>query len=211
MGAHVWSFLPVAAALIIVPGPDTALVTKNAIVHGRQAALGTALGVNLGLVVWTVAAALGLAAVVRASAVAFTALKLIGAAYLICLGVQALAAARRQSTTAVASDSVRTRHLSGRGGFRQGLASDLSNPKIAVLFTSLLPQFVAAREPTLMPFLLLGAIFVVMTLVWLCAYALLAARASATLQRPAVARALERFTGVVLIGLGVRLATESRR
>jgi len=96
MGAHVWSFLPVAAVLIIVPGPDTALVTKNAVLHGRQAALGTALGVNLGLVVWTVAAALGLAAVVRASAVAFTALKLIGAAYLIWLGVQALVAARRQ-------------------------------------------------------------------------------------------------------------------
>ena len=210
MGAHVWSFLPVAAVLIIVPGPDTALVTKNAVLHGRQAALGTALGVNLGLVVWTVAAALGLAAIVRASAVAFTALKLIGAAYLIWLGVQALVAARRQSATGVAGSSVRARHLGGLGGFRQGLASDLSNPKIAVLFTSLLPQFVAAREPTLMPFLLLGAIFVVMTLVWLCAYALLAARASATLQRPAVSRALERFTGVVLIGLGVRLATESR-
>jgi RhtB (resistance to homoserine/threonine) family protein len=210
MGAHVWSFLPVAAVLIIVPGPDTALVTKNAVLHGRQAALGTALGVNLGLVVWTVAAALGLAAVVRASAVAFTALKLIGAAYLIWLGVQALRVARRQSATGVAEGSVRARHLGGLGGFRQGLASDLSNPKIAVLFTSLLPQFVAARAPTLMPFLLLGAIFVAMTLVWLCAYATLAARASATLQRPAVARALERFTGVVLIGLGVRLATESR-
>jgi RhtB (resistance to homoserine/threonine) family protein len=209
MGAHVWSFLPVAAVLIIVPGPDTALVTKNAVLHGRQAALGTALGVNLGLVVWTVAAALGLAAVVRASAVAFTALKLIGAAYLIWLGVHALRVARRQSATAVGG-SARARHLGGLGGFRQGLASDLSNPKIAVLFTSLLPQFVAARAPTLMPFLLLGAIFVAMTLVWLCAYALLAARASATLQRPAVARALERFTGVVLIGLGVRLATESR-
>jgi RhtB (resistance to homoserine/threonine) family protein len=210
MGAHVWSFLPVAAVLIIVPGPDTALVTKNAVLHGRQAALGTALGVNLGLVVWTVAAALGLAAVVRASAVAFTALKLIGAAYLIWLGVQALRAARCQSATAVAGGNVRARHLGGLGGVRQGLASDLSNPKIAVLFTSLLPQFVAARAPTLMPFLLLGAIFVAMTLLWLCAYALLAARASATLQRPAVSRALERFTGVVLIGLGVRLATESR-
>jgi RhtB (resistance to homoserine/threonine) family protein len=210
MGAHVWSFLPVAAVLIIVPGPDTALVTKNALVHGRRAALGTALGVNLGLVVWTVAAALGLAAVVRASAVAFTALKLIGAAYLIWLGVQALRAARDHSAAAVGGGTVRGRHLGGLGGFRQGLASDLSNPKIAVLFTSLLPQFVAARAPTLMPFLLLGAIFVVMTLAWLCAYALVAVKASATLRRPSIAKALERFTGVVLIGLGLRLATESR-
>jgi RhtB (resistance to homoserine/threonine) family protein len=210
MGAHVWSFLPVAAVLIVVPGPDTALVTKNALVHGRRAALGTALGVNLGLVVWTLAAALGLAAVVRASAVAFTMLKLIGAAYLIWLGVQALAAARHHSAPAVAGSAVRSRRLGGLEGFRQGLASNLANPKIAVLFTSLLPQFVAARTPTLLPFLLLGTIFVVMTLIWLCGYALVAVKASATLQRPRVARALERFTGIVLIGLGFRLATESR-
>jgi threonine/homoserine/homoserine lactone efflux protein len=210
MGAHVWSFLPVAAILIVVPGPDTALVTKNAVVYGRRAALGTALGVNAGLVVWTVAAALGVAAVVRASAIAFTALKLVGAAYLIWLGAQALLAARRHSAATVAHGAVRARHLGGLGGFRQGLASNLANPKIAVLFTSLLPQFVAARTPTLLPFLLLGTIFVGMTLIWLCGYALVAVKASATLQRPRVARALERFTGIVLIGLGVRLATESR-
>lgn len=211
MGAHVWSFLPVAAILIIVPGPDTALVTKNALLHGRRAALGTALGVNVGLVVWTIAAALGLAAVVRASDVAFTALKLIGALYLIWLGIQALRAARRHSATAVTGSAARSRRLGGFGAFRQGLASDLSNPKIAVLFTSLLPQFVAARSPTLMPFLLLGSIFVALTLIWLVAYALVAVKASETLRRPPIAKALERFTGIVLIGFGVRLATESRR
>lgn len=212
MGAHVWSFLPVATVLIVVPGPDTALVTKNALLHGRRAALGTALGVNLGLVLWTLAAALGLAAVVRASAVAFTALKLIGAVYLIWLGVQALRAARHHAATAGnGGGGVRSRRLGGLAGFRQGLTSDLSNPKIAVLFTSLLPQFVAARAPTLMPFLLLGSIFVAMTLIWLCAYALVAVKASETLRRPRIAKALECFTGIVLIGFGVRLATESRR
>jgi RhtB (resistance to homoserine/threonine) family protein len=208
--AHVWSFLPVAAVLIIVPGPDTALVTKNAVLHGRRAALGTALGVSMGLLVWTVAAALGVAAVVRASAIAFTALKLVGAAYLIWLGVQALLAARRHSARAVDDGPLRARYLGGLGGFRQGLASDLANPKIAVLFTSLLPQFVAAGAPVLAPSLLLGAIFVTMTVTWLCGYAVLASKASTSLQRPSVAKALERFTGVVLIGLGVRLATESR-
>jgi RhtB (resistance to homoserine/threonine) family protein len=210
MGAHVWSFLPVAALLIVVPGPDTALVTKNALFHGRRAALGTSLGVSTGLVVWTVATALGLAAVVRASAIAFTALKLVGGAYLIWLGVQALLAARHHRAAAVDNTAVRVRHLDGLGGFRQGVASDLANPKIAVLFTSLLPQFVAARAPTLMPFLLLGAIFVAMTLLWLLGYSLLAVKASSTLQRPSVARVLERFTGIVLIGLGARLVTESR-
>jgi threonine/homoserine/homoserine lactone efflux protein len=208
--AHVWSFLPVAMVLIIVPGPDTALVTKNAVLHGRRAALGTALGVSMGLVVWTLAAALGVAAVVRASAIAFTALKLVGAAYLIWLGVQALLAARRHSATAVDDGLLRPRHLDGLGGFRQGLASDLANPKIAVLFTGLLPQFVAAGAPVLAPSLLLGGVFVTMTVAWLCGYAVLAAKASGTLQRPSVAKALERLTGIVLIGLGVRLATESR-
>ncbi|MGZ4181677.1 MAG: LysE family translocator [Solirubrobacteraceae bacterium] len=210
MGAHVWSFLPVAAVLIVVPGPDTALVTKNAVLHGRRAALGTALGVNLGLVVWTIAAALGLAAVVRASAVAFTALKLIGAAYLIWLGVQALRAAGRTSAATRVRRPEPVRRLGAMGGARQGLGSNLANPKIAVLFTSLLPQFVTARAPTLMPFLLLDTIFVAMTLIWLCGYAVVAVKASATLRRPSIARAIERFTGIVLIGLGVRLATESR-
>ena len=95
-------------------------------------------------------------------------------------------------------------------GFARVSTSDLSNPKIAVLFTSLLPQFVAARSATLMPFLLLGSIFVAMTLIWLCAYALVAVKASETLRRPPIAKALERFTGIVLIGFGLRLATESR-
>lgn len=82
MGVHLWAFLGIAALVIIAPGPDTVLVTKNALLHGRAAALGTSLGVNAGLLIWTVAAALGIAAVVRESAVAFTVLKLVGAAYL---------------------------------------------------------------------------------------------------------------------------------
>src|ERR1700749_2174112 len=114
MGAHVWSFLPVAAILIVVPGPDTALVTKNAVLHGRAAALGTAFGVNAGIAVWTLAAALGGASVVRASDVAFDALKLIGAAYLIWLGAQALRTAGRGGSHAGAEHGER-RALDARG------------------------------------------------------------------------------------------------
>jgi threonine/homoserine/homoserine lactone efflux protein len=95
-------------------------------------------------------------------------------------------------------------------GFRQGLLSDLANPKIGLFFTSLLPQFVAAGKPVLLPFLALGAVFVLMTILWLSAYCLIASRASETLMRPAVKAAMDRFTGVVLIGLGLRLATEHR-
>ena len=102
------------------------------------------------------------------------------------------------------------RALSSLGGFRQGLFSDLSNPKIAVFFTGLLPQFVSSRHAVLGPFLLLGGLFVLMTLTWLCAYALVAARVSTVLTRPRVKAALDGITGVVLVGFGVRLALERR-
>jgi RhtB (resistance to homoserine/threonine) family protein len=210
VGVHLWAFVGIAALVIIAPGPDTVLVTKNALLHGRAAALGTSLGVNAGLLIWTVAAALGIAAVVRESAVAFTVLKLAGAAYLVWLGLQALRAARRRS----AHESLEGGRPSARVGvllgFRQGLLSDLANPKIAVFFTSLLPQFVSAHQPVLEPFLLLGGLFVLITLVWLCGYALFAAKVSSVLIRPRVKATLDAITGAVLIGLGVRLAFERR-
>jgi threonine/homoserine/homoserine lactone efflux protein len=210
VGAHLWLFLGIAAVVIVVPGPDTALVTKNAVLHGRPAALGTALGVNAGLAVWTLASAFGVASVVRASDVAFTALKLIGAAYLVWLGAQALGAARRGGSNAAAGESVARARLGARGGFRQGALSNLANPKIAAFFTSVLPQLVDPGRSVLAPSLILGALFVLMTLVWLSAYALVATRAAALLRRPRVNAAIDRLSGVILIGFGVRLALERR-
>ena len=209
MGAHLLVFIGVAAIVIVVPGPDTAVVTKNVLVHGRRAALGTSLGVSAGLSVWTLAAAIGVASVVRASAVAFTVLKLVGALYLVWLGVQALRAAGHAAAGRTSAAAGRPA-MGALGGFRQGLISDLANPKIGVFFTSLLPQFVDPGRPVLLPFLALGAVFVLMTVLWLCAYCLIAARAAQTLQRPRVRAALDRITGVVLIAIGLRLATEHR-
>jgi RhtB (resistance to homoserine/threonine) family protein len=209
MHANIPAFMGVALFILITPGPDTALVTKNALIYGRRAGLATSFGVAGGLLVWTIASALGIAAVVRASATAYETLKLIGAAYLVWLGVQALrnagdyAAARAQAQAGV-------RQLDVRRGFRQGLISNLANPKIAVLFTSLLPQFIDGGHRVLLPFLLLGGLFVVMTLTWLSGYALMAAKAGGLLTRPRVKLALDRITGFVLIALGLRLATESR-
>jgi RhtB (resistance to homoserine/threonine) family protein len=210
MDANVPAFAGVAALLIITPGPDTAVVTKNALLHGRRTALGTALGVNTGLLVWTVASAFGLAALVRASSVAFDALKFAGALYLIWLGIQALRAAHRSAPGLIAPRSTSRPQAGGLFGFRQGVASDLANPKIAVFFTSLLPQFVSHHGATLWPFLLLGGLFVAMTTAWLSGFAVAASRASGALRRPRVKRALDRFTGVVLIAFGLRLATEHR-
>lgn len=210
MDANVPAFAGVAALLIVTPGPDTAVVTKNALLHGRRTALGAALGVNTGLLVWTVASAFGLAALVRASAVAFDALKVAGAVYLIWLGIQALRAAHRETPGRAGSQTTSGAPAGGLFGFRQGVASNLANPKIAVFFTSLLPQFVSHNGPTLWPFLLLGGLFVAMTTAWLSGFAVAASSASAALRRPRVKRTLDRFTGVVLIAFGLRLATEHR-
>jgi RhtB (resistance to homoserine/threonine) family protein len=210
MGLHLLVFIGVAAIVIIIPGPDTAVVTKNVLIHGRRAGVGTSLGVSAGLSIWTIAAAIGVASLVRASEVAFTVLKLAGALYLVWLGIQALRAAGRELSGGDPSGVSGRSALTARGGFRQGFLSDLANPKIGIFFTSLLPQFVSAGHAVLVPFLVLGAIFVVMTVLWLLAYTLVAARAAQTLMRPRVRAALDRFTGVVLIGLGLRLAVERR-
>jgi RhtB (resistance to homoserine/threonine) family protein len=198
-------FLAISVLLILIPGPDTAVVTKNALVGGRRSGVFAAVGVSVGLTVWTVAAAVGIAALLRASAVAFLVLKLAGAVYLIWIGIQMLRA--RDFLTAEPHGSratVRAKAL------RQGLLSDLGNPKIAVFFTSFLPQFVRGDGPAFVSLLLLGGIFAVLTLFWLAAYATVVGHASAVMRRPAVRRALDRFTGIVLVLFGVNLAFERR-
>ena len=194
---HLLPFLLISAIVVVTPGVDMALVTKNALLHGRRAARATALGVNLGIFIWTLAAALGLAAVIAASAVAFTAIKLVGALYLVYLGLRALLGSAEATPTPARGSA-----------FRQGLASNLLNPKIAVFFTSLLPQFVDAQHAEPQDLLLLGLLFNCMGVLWLLVYAELAARGRNVLRRPRVNRALDRLSGVALVALGVRLAAE---
>lgn len=197
-------FLALSVLLILIPGPDTAVVTKNALLGGHRSGMLAAVGVSLGLTVWTFAAALGIAALLKASAVAFLVLKLAGAAYLIWIGIQMLRARN------VLDDVQRLRPHGAVKALRQGLLSDLGNPKIAVFFTSFLPQFVHSGGSVFVPLLTLGGIFAVLTLGWLAGYALLIGRASALLRRSRVRVALDRFTGLVLVGFGVRLAFEHR-
>jgi RhtB (resistance to homoserine/threonine) family protein len=198
-------FLAVAAIVVVTPGVDMALVTRNALMHGRRAALMAALGINLGILFWVVAAALGLAAVIATSATAFAAVRLCGAAYLIYLGIQALRSLRKSRQPLQDARAA----PSSRLALRQGLVSNLLNPKIAVFFTSLLPQFVGAHGSA-GDLLLLGVLFNAMGFAWLISYASLAARGRTVLALPRVKRALDRITGLVLIGLGVRLALEHR-
>jgi RhtB (resistance to homoserine/threonine) family protein len=201
------AFVSVVALIVVLPGPDMALVLQNGLSGGRRAALETAVGINAGLLVWAVAAALGIAALLRASGPAFTLLKLAGAAYLVWLGLRAVATAWRGRAHTSAGHLARRRRPSP---FRQGLLSNLLNPKIALVFTTLIPQFVDPGDPALPQTLLLAAIFIAMGLVWLTSYALFVARIGALLRRSAVQRFLNAVTGTVLTALGVRLALTER-
>jgi RhtB (resistance to homoserine/threonine) family protein len=201
------AFIGVAAVIIVLPGPDMALVLRNGLARGRRAAVETAIGINAGLLVWAVAAALGVAALLHASAPAFMVLKLAGAAYLVWLGLHALRDAWRGTADAPAPHAASPRRASP---FRQGLLSNLLNPKIALVFTTLIPQFVHAGDPAIAKTLLLAAVFIALGLAWLTSYALLVAKVGELLKRSAVRRALNAVTGTVLTALGVRLAFSDR-
>ena len=199
-------FLAVAAIVVVTPGVDMAVVTRNALMYGRRAAVMTVFGINVGIFFWAMAAALGLAAIVSTSATAFAAIKLAGAAYVVYLGLQALRSAR---VDRVESQPIARSAPSSRIAFRQGLISNMLNPKIAVFFTSLLPQFVGAHDSA-GDLLLLGLLFNAMGVGWLICYATVVARGRDVLVRPRVKRTLDRISGFVLVGLGTRLALENR-
>ncbi|MEA2684037.1 MAG: hypothetical protein QOK05_2365 [Chloroflexota bacterium] len=201
-------FVALSALVIGSPGPDTALTIRNTLVGGRRSGLATALGVGAGLSTWVLATSAGLAALLAAWHPAFVFIRLAGAGYLIFLGIQAI----RLALTSGPPEADRERTASGRGltpvtAMRQGLLSNLGNPKIAIFFTSLLPQFAPAGHGFL-SLLALGAVFVAMTLAWLSLYALVVARAGDLLRRRSVWRTLEGLTGAAMIGVGLRVATE---
>ena len=205
------AFLGVSALVIMTPGQDTALTIRNTLVGGRRAGVVTAVGVISGQLTWAVATSAGLSALLLASESAFLALKMVGAVYLVYLGGRALIAAIKRSdsgggTIRGADSGARLRPAVA---YRQGVISNLGNPKVAVFFTTLLPQFVG-RDASFVELFSLGVVFATMTLVWLSAYAGVVAKAGDLLRRPRVRRAVETLMGSALIGLGVRLAAEQR-
>jgi threonine/homoserine/homoserine lactone efflux protein len=208
MGA-LWAFVGVAALVIVTPGPDTALTVRNALLGGRRAGVATAVGVALGLAVWTAAASAGLAALLVASEPAFVAVKLAGAAYLVLLGLQTLVHAWRGRPVEGHGEREAARLRPGVA-LRQGLLNDLGNPKIAVFFTTLLPQFAPAHGPAFATLLAFGLLFCAMTFAWLCVYSAVVARAGRALRRPRVRRALDAVMGAALVAVGVRVAVERR-
>jgi len=204
------AFLGISALVIVTPGQDTVLTIRNTLLGGRAGGTFTAVGVALGQATWTLAASAGITALLLASEPAFAAVRLAGAAFLVYLGVRALLAAIRGGGAPHAAAAGHAKRLTPAAALRQGLLSNLGNPKMAVFFTSLLPQFVPAGPAAFLNLLLLGLVFCGMTLAWLSGYAFAVARAGDVLGRPTIRRALDGVAGVVLVVFGVRLASQQR-
>jgi threonine/homoserine/homoserine lactone efflux protein len=203
------AFLGVCALVICTPGPDTALTIRNSIVGGRRGGVHTAAGIAAGQLVWTVAASIGIAGLLQASQPAFVALKIVGAAYLVFLGAQSIMAAVRHRPNK-AEREIRSTELGPWSALRQGFISNLANPKMAVFFLSLLPQFVHAPSGSFAALVPLGLVFCLMTFGWLSIYAIALNRIGPLLQRSRVRRTLDAVTGTVLVAFGFRLATQTR-
>ena len=202
-------FLGLALLIIITPGPDMTLVTRNALKSGRRSAIVTPLGTVTGLLIWTASAAIGIAALLEANAFAFTVVKLAGAAYLGYLGIRALVTGWRNGHRVEIPEN----HLSAvrvNSPYGQGLLTNILNPKIAILFTSLIPQFIVpGTSSAALDSLELASVFVVMGLVWLTAFSIFVGSAGNLIRFPKVKKALDTLTGIVLIGLGVKVLAET--
>jgi threonine/homoserine/homoserine lactone efflux protein len=192
------SFLGVSALVIVTPGQDTALTIRNSLRAGRRGGVMTALGVSTAQVVWAAATSAGLAALLVASEPVFLALRWLGAAYLVFLGLQSLVRSVRGAHRADG------RPRRSRSAYRQGLVSNLGNPKMAIFFSSLLPQFAHSFGALFV----LGLLFAAMTLTWLSAYAVAVSKAGDVLRRTNVRRVIDAVVGAVLVAFGARLAAE---
>jgi threonine/homoserine/homoserine lactone efflux protein len=205
-----FAFLVVSIVVIVMPGPDTAMTIRNTLLGGRAGGIATALGISTGQLIWATAASVGVVALLVASEPVFLIVKYAGAAYLVYLGSQAVIAAIWPRTLRSAECGIGTARAPTRmSAYFQGLASNLGNPKMAVFFASVLPQF-AVDGPFLVSwFALLGIVFSCLTFSWLAFYAVVLT-AAGRFMRQLLRRTIEAFSGAVLIALGLRLAVEQR-
>ncbi len=205
MDATLIAFAGVSLLLAVTPGPDMAVVTRNALAHGRRGVLLTTSGIALALLVWVTATAVGLSALLRTSGEVLFALKIAGACYLAYLGVRTLLESRaRPGDLLAGTPPAAPTHAV----FRQGFLSAISNPKLGVFFVTFLPQFVLPGQAVLPRLLELGIVFAVIGWTWMNVYGLFVTRLREVITAPRVRQWMQRVTGVVLLGFGARLALE---
>lgn len=200
------TFFAAALLLGLAPGPDNLFVLTQSALYGRRAGLTILGGLCTGLVVHTQAVALGVAAIFRTSALAFTSLKLAGAGYLVYLAWQAFRAGG-QSVPGTGGAPLSLRQL-----YARGIVMNVTNPKVSLFFLAFLPQFAdPSRGPVMVQLLLLGGLFIVATLTVFSAIALAAGSLGEALKRSLrIQRSLNRVSGLVFLGLALRLATAHR-
>jgi threonine/homoserine/homoserine lactone efflux protein len=195
------SFAGIAVLVSVTPGPATALVVRSAALHGRREAMLTTLGNSTGILMWALASVLGISALVAASEAAFWALKVAGAVVLVWLGVRALRG--RGGSSAAGTEP-------GRSAYGNGLVTSFANPKLAVFFVALFPQFLHDGDSVLLTTLAMALLLIAVDLVYFTLLALVVSRARRAVVGSALARRVERLTGAVMIALGVRVALERR-
>src|SRR3954468_24924512 len=201
----VLAFVGAATLIVLLPGPDTLVVVRSILRGGRRQGTLTALGNLCGLTVWVVGAAVGLAAMLEASEVGYAALRIVGACYLVFLGIQAW---RSRGQVEAGTDQGAARRGVLGTGFRAGLLTNLFNPKVGVFFVTFLPGFVPDGASVLGTTLLFGAIFIVLTALYWVLLLGLAGQVTTWMNTPSVRRRLDAATAAVLIAFGIRLATE---
>jgi threonine/homoserine/homoserine lactone efflux protein len=210
VGPELAAFVLASIVLIVVPGVDFALVTRQVVTYGRRAALTTAGGLLVAGLTHATLAAVGLSALLLASAKAYAVVKLAGAVYLIWLGIQFLRSAGREHRHALDNGAPRAREISARRSFALGLASNLLNVKMAVFFVTFLPQFVPTGGNVGLHTLLLGLLFNVLASSWWMMYILLVSRIRPWLARERIRKLVDRVTGGVLVAVGGSLAAADR-
>ena len=204
MDDRLLAFVAVSIAVVVIPGPDMALVARNVLRYGRAAGFATSVGICTGILGWAIAAALGVATLLATSAAAFTALKLAGAAYLIYLGITTLLAREPAGADGALSEP----RLPWHRAWLQGALSALLNPKLGVFFLTLLPQFITPGDPPALRALQLAVVFEGIGLVWLLIYSAMLGALGTALGRPGPRRVMRWLTGTILVGLGARVALE---
>ena len=197
-------FIGVAIAVVVIPGPDMALVARNVFRYGRSAGFATSFGICTGILGWAVAAVLGIATILATSSVAFTLLKLAGAAYLVYLGISTL----RSPHAFAPIEGIERRGLPAAQAYAQGLVSALLNPKLGVFFLTLLPQFIAPGEASAVKALQLAVVFDLIGIAWLLTYSAILGALGNVLGRGTAQRVIRWVSGTVLVALGVRVAIE---
>lgn len=202
-----FTFLVLSLFVVMSPGIDTALITKRTIKDGRKDGYKMASGITTGSLVHTFAAAFGLSTILMQSAVAFEIIKYVGAIYLIYLGLSSFISRKKEKST---SSEEQNNFEMKKSAFKQGLLSNVLNPKVAMFFLTFLPQFVKTGENATQQLIMMGVIYTLLSISWFFIYVFFINHLREWLMSPKVQTIMDKATGLVLIGFGLKLALDKQ-